>query len=350
MMVAVALGSFLLFRLDAVAHGDPVLGSEAALSAGLTSQTRIARRSMVEIVDMQMRRLGLGVVVAPQRVLISAHYRIPSDGAGLLVRRSSGDGHAFTVLARDANDGLCLLDVPDLPAGIPAIDFAAAVDPDHPPRPGGLTASVGVLATPLASGMIAAVDRTISGMESFGPVPIRMLDQGQGEPRRTPVRFFPLVLQHDSLLSVDELGSLLVSSRGEVLGLNVSNVLHGISYAVPSSRIAEALGDLMQGRDVPARPRGFLGVEAYPAPVSLLRQLGVPGAVILRRVIRGRAADEAGLLAGDVLLSIDRRPVLDTLELVQDVSAREPGSVARVSIIREGARLEVPVRIGTTGW
>ena len=349
-LVAVALGSLFLFQLDGVAHGDTVVGRETALSGGLAHRARAARRSMVEIVDRRMSRLGYGVVVAPQHVLISAHYRIPTDGLGLLVRTSSGDGHAFTVLGRDANDGLALLRVPTLPGDLPVIDFAASGESGSTPKPGGLAVCVGTSSVPVAAGMISAVDRTVSGMESFGPVPIRMLDKGKGEPRRTPVRFFPSVLQHDSLIAVDELGSLLVSSTGAVLGVNVSNVLHGISYAAPSRCIAAALDELVQGRDVPARPRGFLGVEAYPAPVSLLRQLGVPGAVILRRVIRGRAAAAAGLQAGDVLLSIDRRPVLDTLELVQDVSAREPGSVVGVSIYRDGERLEVPVSIGRIGW
>lgn len=317
---------------------------------------RKARASVIEILDASSRRVAFGVVVGKGEVLTSAHTSL--RGKGMSVRDRDGRHHELEILGIDGNEHLTLLSVPTLPELPQVVFFAphsASTPKGAPParnaaRRGGLVLSVGSGSRAVAAGMISAVDRTITGQERFEPVPIRgVSSQGRG-PVRTPVQFHPHVIQHDSLLQLNELGSILLAGDGTVLGLNVSNVLHGISYAVPADRVARSLPALRQGRSVAGKPRGFLGVRTRPAPVWLLRSLEVPGAVIVEEVLPGQAAKRAGLQAGDVLISMDGQAILDFSDLVQWISACEPGQTVRLELARSGRIIDVPVKIGSTEW
>jgi len=63
-------------------------------------------------------------------------------------------------------------------------------------------------------------------------------------------------------------------------------------------------------------------------------------------VTPGFGADKAGLKPGDIITTIDGRPIKDGDDLVNDISARKPGSTAKVGYMRNGQHLETTVTIG----
>jgi S1-C subfamily serine protease len=330
--------------------GAPPPTRDAELERGLRRAVTAVRPSMVTIVGGAMRPAGFGAVVGDGLVLASDHVGFQPDGSGHRVVDGEGAVHELTVRARSVDDGVALLEVPGLVGKVAALDLELAAALPLPVRRGSLVASVGTSGRPVAAGMVSVLGRTISGQESFAPVPIRgMRADGQG-PRRTELAYHPSVLQHDTLLSHGELGSVLVSSSGIPVGLNTSNVLHGISFAIDVHRIAEILPLLRAGEDIPAKERGFLGVATYPASVELLDALEVDGGVVVSRVMPGHAAGRGGILVGDLLLAVDGEAILDHTTLVQEISARHPGSRVEIRLAREGRILDVPLPIGSTSW
>jgi S1-C subfamily serine protease len=325
-------------------HGRAILGRDEALTRALTPATTPVHRSMVEIVLPRHGRLAYGLVTGPGEVLTSGHL---GGLRGVLVRDQDGNLYSCRLRAADGNNDLLLLEVPRLPEDLPA----ARLDRTGPPPEAGRFAiSVGPSPTPVAVGLVSATGRTISGRETFRPIIIRGFTPSQDRVNRTALRYLPEVIQHDSPLHLTELGSALVDSRGRLLGLNVSNVLRGTSYAIPRATLQLVVPILREGQSISTKARGFLGIETRPAPLPLLERLGVEGAVVVRGVLPDTPADQAGIAPGDVILSVGDRAILDYLDLVQSISAREPGEPVDFTISRDDAIRTVRVELMGVDW
>ncbi len=92
-----------------------------------------------------------------------------------------------------------------------------------------------------------------------------------------------------------------------------------------------------------ARPQGFLGVSleqvssAMRAALSLEEGRGV----LVRRVVAGSAAEEAGLLAGDVIVQLQGRPMRGPRELARTVGSVVPGEALDLKVWRGGQLLSL---------
>lgn len=88
----------------------------------------------------------------------------------------------------------------------------------------------------------------------------------------------------------------------------------------------------------PEPPRGFLGIRLEPVSDAVRAALALEegAGVMVGAVIEGSAAEEAGLTPGDVILTLDGRPVRGPRELVHTVAGRAPGDSLDLEIWREG--------------
>ena len=94
--------------------------------------------------------------------------------------------------------------------------------------------------------------------------------------------------------------------------------------------------------------RGWLGVEPQDVtarPRALARGRHADG-VVIRGVQRGGPADKAGVKPGDVLLSVEGKPVHQAQSVLNTVSALPPGSNAKLALKRQGQDLELTVAVG----
>src|SRR5260370_38688857 len=102
-------------------------------------------------------------------------------------------------------------------------------------------------------------------------------------------------------------GGRLVAAEGRVIGINSWNFGRGVSRALPvetAERVAESLRTHGRIR------RGYLGLGAQPARLSesLAKQLGQESGLLIVTVEPGGPAQNAGLLQGDTIVTIERRP------------------------------------------
>jgi S1-C subfamily serine protease len=141
-------------------------------------------------------------------------------------------------------------------------------------------------------------------------------------------------------------GGPLIDVRGAVVGLNTSGASRHRRLAIPAKAVSHVV-------DAAARhgriPHAYLGVGTQPVRIPPdVRQEGDQAqrtAVIVVEVQPGSPA-AAGLLVGDVILSIDGAPVTDPLDLRRVLRSEQIGQRARVAVIRAGRVLEVDVVIG----
>jgi len=147
------------------------------------------------------------------------------------------------------------------------------------------------------------------------------------------------VIQTDAALNPGNSGGPLVSSRGEVVGVNTAIIAgaHGICFAIPSSTAQLVIPQLI--RDGRVR-RAYIGVSGQSVRLSRRRvqvsHLTASSGVLVTELVEGGPADVAGLRVRDVILELDGSVVssIDDLHrvLTQDAIARE----TTVSVLRNG--------------
>lgn len=146
-------------------------------------------------------------------------------------------------------------------------------------------------------------------------------------------------LQHairaDLRLAPGNSGGPMVDAAGRVVGIN-SMIVGGMAVAVPSSTVLRFL------ESVGAEP-GFLGVQLQPVPlpeaIAASYKLPEAGGLMLTDIEPGSPADTAGLLPGDVLLSIGDHPRgLDST--ARGLQSMRAGHKLRLAVLRAGELFE----------
>jgi serine protease Do len=138
-------------------------------------------------------------------------------------------------------------------------------------------------------------------------------------------------IQTDAAINFGNSGGPLINAAGEVVGINsaISSRASNIGFAVP---INQAVAILPQLKERGRVARGFIGV-------------GLTKGAVIQDVSSGSPAERAGLQAYDVIVEVEGRQVINNEEVIRDISARQPGSVARLAIVRDGRQQNVPVKL-----
>lgn len=152
------------------------------------------------------------------------------------------------------------------------------------------------------------------------------------------------VIQTDAALNPGNSGGPLVSSRGEVIGINTAIILgtQGICFAISSNTANFVLGELVRHGRV---RRAFIGIAA--APITLPRRLRhvtditQDSAVMISNVEAGSPADRAGLADGDIILSLDGVAVTGADDLIRLLDASRIDRELVVDTLRKSERRKV---------
>ena len=154
-------------------------------------------------------------------------------------------------------------------------------------------------------------------------------------------------IQTDAAINPGNSGGALVNLKGELVGINTaiateSGSYQGYGFAVPVNLVERIVHDLIAFGEV---ERGFLGVRIEPVTARTARQLELErvGGVRLSEVAPGGAAYQSGLRGGDIVLSIDGRPVDAPNELQSTVARHRPGETLDIEVVRRGTRYHFDV-------
>jgi len=142
-------------------------------------------------------------------------------------------------------------------------------------------------------------------------------------------------------------GGPLVDALGQVVGINTSGLSQRLELAIPASTVTRVADELIEKGHV---TRAFLGVGLQPVslPETARRALaGAPeiGMIVVRVQPEGPAA-QAGLLLGDVLVSLDGIHVASTEAVLDAVAARRVGATVSATILRAGMPTDVSITLG----
>ena len=153
-------------------------------------------------------------------------------------------------------------------------------------------------------------------------------------------------IQTDAAINFGNSGGPLINARGEVIGINsaLSSRASSIGFAVP---INQAVAILPQLKSRGRVSRGFIGVVLTDVTPDLQRSLKLPVArgALIQDVSDGSPAARAGLKPYDVVVAVDGRDVVSNDELIRDISGRQPGTLARLELLRDGRRQTQQIKL-----
>lgn len=159
------------------------------------------------------------------------------------------------------------------------------------------------------------------------------------------------LMQTDASINPGSSGGPVLNTRGQVVGISLAMVTDalgdsmGIGFAVPINTVKAVLPQLRAGRVV----RGSLGVQTRMALITddeaqALELIEARGALIAS-VDPASSGEAAGLRAGDVIVEFQAAPIETAEDLGTRVALAQPGSRAKVVLIRDGKRRVMDVDV-----
>ncbi len=153
-------------------------------------------------------------------------------------------------------------------------------------------------------------------------------------------------IQTDAAINFGNSGGPLINARGEVIGINsaVSRQASSIGFAIPINQAKLILPQLKERGYV---QRGYIGVALRDVDPDLRVPLGLPqvSGALVQDVTSGSPAERAGLKPYDLITAVDGIDVVANDALIREISARTPGSTARLEVIRDGRERDLLVKL-----
>ena len=260
---------------------------------------------------------GSGGVVAPDGLVLT-HSHV--GGAANEVKVSTVEGRSLSarVVGDDPDTDLALVRV-DAAVTLPA----AVLGNSKPLKRGQMVIAIGNplgFESTVTTGVVSALGRSLRSRSG------RLIDD---------------VIQTDAALNPGNSGGPLVSSRGEVVGINPAVIMgaQGICFAVASNTATFVLGELVRHGRV---RRAYIGIAAQQFTLSRRRRhaaaLAQESAVMIASVEPGSPADRAGLVAGDIILSLDGVSVTGAHDLIRLLAGEKIGRSVAMELLRNGSR------------
>ncbi len=264
---------------------------------------------------------GSGVIIREDGIIVTNNHVVGEDTTEAEIRLSDKSRAIARIIGRDKETDIALLKI-ETDRPLPAAAFGDS-----------MALKVGQWV--LAVGNPMGLDRTVT----LGVI------SGIGRERLNLSKYENFI-QTDAAINPGNSGGPLFNLRGEVIGINTAiiHMAQGIGFSIPADMVSRVVDQLVsRGRVV----RGWLGVGIQGLTKELSRQFGIKEGqgVLINEVYEGDPAHAAGILPGDIILTVDGRPVDSPNQLSRLVARVGPGEDATISLLRDGEKIvyQVPV-------
>jgi serine protease DegQ len=176
-------------------------------------------------------------------------------------------------------------------------------------------------------GIVSAVGREINSASPFGSF-----------------------IQTDAAINPGNSGGALIDTNGNLIGINTlifsrTGGYQGIGFAIPVSLARRVMEQIIETGTV---TRGWFGIEVADMSADLAQSLGLKGTkgAIVGAIEKGSPAERGGIRLGDVIMTVNGRPVADVSQALNAIAELAPGKSVPVKVMRKNAEIALDVTVG----
>ncbi len=267
--------------------------------------------------------LGSGVIVSQDGLILTNNHVIATADA-IEVALADGRKLSATIVGADPESDLALLQAEA--KNLPSITFASPDQLDV----GDVVLAIGNpfgVGQTITQGIVSALGRNHLGINTYENF-----------------------IQTDASINPGNSGGALIDTAGNLVGINSAIYSRnggsmGIGFAIPISIAKQVMEQIAREGTV---TRGWVGVEAQNITPELAESFGLSsaGGALIAGVLRGSPADRAGLKAGDVLIAINDKPIINSAAMLNLIAVLEPNKNATLRIVRAQQKMDIQILIG----
>ncbi|HAU6711594.1 TPA: serine endoprotease DegQ [Salmonella enterica subsp. enterica serovar Casablanca] len=268
--------------------------------------------------------LGSGVIIDAAKGYVLTNNHVINQAQKISIQLNDGREFDAKLIGGDDQSDIALLQIQN-PSKLTQIAIA---DSDKL-RVGDFAVAVGNpfgLGQTATSGIISALGRSglnLEGLENF--------------------------IQTDASINRGNSGGALLNLNGELIGINTAILAPGggsigIGFAIPSNMAQTLAQQLIQFGEI---KRGLLGIKGteMTADIAKAFKLNVQRGAFVSEVLPNSGSEKAGVKSGDVIISLNGKPLNSFAELRSRIATTEPGTKVKLGLLRDGKPLEVEVTL-----
>jgi serine protease Do len=293
----------------------------------------IPEESPQEQAPSEPEGIGSGFIISAEGVILTnKHVVSDTDGKYFVV---TNDQKRYTVdkIYRDPLNDIALLQItPSENAGskLPPITLGDSARLQAGQYVVAIGTALGEFQNSVTTGVISGLGRGITA----------------GSPFEGSVERLDNVIQTDAAINPGNSGGPLLNSSGQVIGVNTAVSANGqnIGFAIPINVVKESLDTFNKtGRF----ERPYLGVayRLISREVALMNEL--PEGAYVQQVVAGSAADNAGIVRGDIIVNFDGQRVTNDTPLSTLIGKKKVGDKVAVTVFRDGKNIDVQVTLAS---
>ncbi|EJO2491194.1 serine endoprotease DegQ [Escherichia coli] len=271
--------------------------------------------------------LGSGVIINASKGYVLTNNHVINQAQKISIQLNDGREFDAKLIGSDDQSDIALLQIQN-PSKLTQIAIA---DSDKL-RVGDFAVAVGNpfgLGQTATSGIVSALGRSglnLEGLENF--------------------------IQTDASINRGNSGGALLNLNGELIGINTAILAPGggsvgIGFAIPSNMARTLAQQLIDFGEI---KRGLLGIKGteMSADIAKAFNLDVQRGAFVSEVLPGSGSAKAGVKAGDIITSLNGKPLNSFAELRSRIATTEPGTKVKLGLLRNGKPLEVEVTLDTS--
>lgn len=264
--------------------------------------------------------LGSGVIIEAEKGYVVTNNHVVDNATSIKVQLSDGRKFDAKVVGKDPRTDIALIQI-QKPKDLTAISIA---DSDTL-QVGDYVVAIGNpfgLGETVTSGIVSALGRSGLNVENYENF-----------------------IQTDAAINRGNSGGALVNLRGELIGINTAILAPdggniGIGFAIPSNMVQNLSKQIVKFGQIKRGELGIMGTELNSELAKAMKVNAQRGAFV-SQIVSGSAAEKAGIKAGDVIISLNGKPISSFAALRAQIGSLPIGSELKLGLLRDGKNIDV---------
>ncbi|WP_405422700.1 serine endoprotease DegP [Pantoea stewartii] len=274
--------------------------------------------------QQKFRALGSGVIINAEKGYVVTNNHVVNDATKIQVKLSDGRSYDAKVIGKDPSSDIALIQL----EGAKNLTAIKMADSDNL-RVGDYAVAIGNpygLGETVTSGIVSALGRSGLNVENYENF-----------------------IQTDAAINRGNSGGALVNLNGELIGINTAILAPdggniGIGFAIPSNMVKNLTAQMVEYGQVKRGELGIMGTELNSELAKAMKVDAQRGAFV-SQVVPNSAAAKGGIKAGDVIVSMNGKPLTSFASLRAEVGSLPVGTTLKLGILRDGKPLDVTVQL-----